>query len=164
MIQQLLTLLAMNKWILLTFSLLVFAGCNGKYEMGDFYKDNDTKGIVVQVDGDGRAVLVLSLDEAVNINADSAFIWAEQFDGGDWHLPTKEEMTTIRKYKNLVNSTLERKGYNTILTNHTFYWTGTPCSESHTYACGPDGIKCYFNQNLSSCYRARAVKRIDKQI
>lgn len=163
-IQQLLTQPVMNKWILLTFSLMVFAGCSGKYEIGDLYKDKDTKGIVVKVDGDGRAQLVMSLDEAVNIDADSAFIWAEQFDGGGWHLPTKEDMATIRKYKNLINSTLERKGYNTILTNHTFYWTGTPCSESHTYACGPDGIKCYFSQNASSNYRARAVKRIDNNI
>ena len=122
-------------------------------------KDPDRIGVFFSYGNEQLPVL-----RGLNFNADSAFIWAEQFDGGGWHLPTKEEMTTIRKYKNLVNSTLERKGYNTILTNHTFYWTGTPCSESHTYACGPDGIKCYFNQNLSSCYRARAVKRIDKQI
>ncbi len=151
----------MNKWILLTFSLLVFAGCNGKYEMGDFYNDKDTKGIVVQVDNDGRAMLVMSLDEAVDIDVDSAARWAGQIDGNDWRLPTKEEMNAVRKYKNVINSTLERKGCPTILTNHTFYWTGTPCSESHTFACGPDGIKCYFNQNHSSCYRARAVKRIE---
>lgn len=151
-----------RNWICLMISLLVLAGC-GKYEIGDLYKDGDTRGVVVQTDNEGNALMVMSIDEAVDIDADSAARWVETLVGEGWHLPEKGEMAQIKKYKSLLNKTLERKGFSTILTNHTFYWTATPCSESHTYACGPDGIQCYFNQNASPFYRARGVKMIENK-
>lgn len=142
--------------ICLMISLLILSGCSGKYEIGDYYKNGDTKGIVIKNESD--VLMVMSIDEAVNIDADSAARWASSYDGEGWSLPNKAMMGQIKKYKSVINKTLERKGLPTILTNNTFYWTETACSESHTYACGPDGIQCYFNQNSSPYYRARAVK------
>lgn len=149
-----------RQWILLLISVLIFAGCDSKYELGDYYKSGDTKGIVVQVDAEGNPLLILSLFEAENVDADSAQNWVATLEGEGWQLPDKGEMEQINKYKSLINKTLERKGMPTILKNHTFYWTATPCSESHTYACGPDGTRCYFNQNASPLYRSRAVKKL----
>ena len=143
-------------------SLLFLAGCSGKYEPGDYYKVGNVKGVVVQTDDNGCVVMLMSLDEAVNIDADSAARWVETLDGDGWRLPGKSDMEQIRKYKSLINKTLERKELPTILTNHTFYWTATPCSDSHTYACGPDGLRCYFNQSASPFYRARGIKTIEK--
>ena len=138
-------------------------GCTNGWQQGDFYKKNGSKGIVVAVDDAGNATLVLSLDECSNIDADSANRWAQGYDDGSWRLPSKDEMAQIKKYKSLINKTLQYKNEASVLTGHTFYWTSTPCSESHTYACGPDGVRCYFNTNASPHYRARAVKNIRTQ-
>ena len=145
--------------ICLIFILRAFACCNRHYEPGDYYNKED-KGIVLAVDAEGNAVLLMSLEEAKDIDVDSAAKWALTVGDGNWQLPTKDEMTILKKYKSLVNKTLEYKKQPTVLTGHTFYWTSSPCSETHFYACGPDGIKCFFKTNASPHYRARAVKNL----
>ncbi|MBP5189807.1 MAG: hypothetical protein J6031_02700 [Bacteroidales bacterium] len=134
-------------------------GCGYRYEPGDLYRDGENKGIVIDTDDAGNVKLIMSLDEISGIDADSATKWATST-GNGWRLPTKNEIEKIRKYKALSNKTLNRKKMPPVLSGHTFYWTSTPCSESHTYACGPDGTKCYFSTNASVQYRARAVKEI----
>ena len=147
-----------RSWIIcLLISLLTLMSCNRRYEPGDYYS-KDVSGIVLAADAEGNAMLLLSLEEAKDIVADSAALWAETLGDGLWRLPTKEDMSIIKKYKSLINKTLEYKKQPTVLSGHTFYWTATPCSESHTYACGPDGINCYFKTNATPHYRARAVK------
>lgn len=145
---------------LLIVSFLTIVSCGNSYEVGDYYSNDTVKGIVVNVDEQGRPLMLLSIDEAIDIDADSAKQWAVAL-GSEWHLPTKQEMEQVKKYKSLINQTLERRKYNGFLTGHTFYWTSTPCSETHHYACGPDGLRCYFNTNHSHCYRSRAVCLFD---
>ena len=140
---------------------MAFAGCNGVYEPGDYYRGDGYDAVVVTVDADNKPTLLLSLDEANTLNADSAMRWAETLDDG-WRLPNKDEIAQIYRVKTLVNKTLERKGKPTVLTNFTYYWSSTPCSESHFYACGPDGVGCYYSENASSSYRARAVRSVER--
>ncbi len=147
--------------ICLAISPLLLAGCSGTYETGDYYSSGDVKGIVVKSDADGKARLVLSFDEVANLNADSAARWVAEYDNGQWRLPTNEEMTFMKKHRSLINKTLERKGQPLMLAGFTYYWTSTACSESHTYAGGPEGVKCYFNSNASPNYKARAVRDIE---
>lgn len=135
------------------------SSCRRGYEPGDIIKVDGRRCVVADVDSDKHPVLLLSLEEASDLDADSAARWASTVMGDtNWHLPTREEMERVRKYKSMINMALEKKGEPTILRNHTFYWTSTQCSESHTYACGPIGLQCYFKTNHSTNYRARAVK------
>ena len=142
----------------MTISLFALAACNRAYEPGDYY-GKEAEGIVLAVDTEGNATMLLSLDEAKDLDADSAAKWAASL-GEGWYLPTKEEMALLKKYKSLVNITLERKKLPALLAVHTFYWSSTPCSDSHQYALGPDGVRCYFKTNASPYYRARAVKKL----
>ena len=138
---------------------LLAVSCRGT-EPGDLYKCDGVKCVVVTVDGNGNPSLVMSLDEAVNIDADSALLWSTQV-GDGWHLPSKAEMELVKKNKSMINRGLEYKKMPVVLRNNTYYWTSTPCSETHVYACGPDGLRCYFRTNASHCYRARTVKVIN---
>lgn len=147
--------------ICLLLLLLTAVGCRQGYEPGDYYKSGGISGIVVDVDADGNAKLLMSLEEVQDIDADSASKWAAQLGDGSWRLPTKDEMGKVRKYRALINKTLEHKKLPAVLSGHTFYWTATPCSKSHTYACGPDGIRCYFSTNASPFYRARGVRSVE---
>ena len=146
--------------LLLGLTTLIFIGCEHGYAPGDILKIDGTKGVVVEVSPDKKPLLLMSLDEIENVDADSAYRWASSFSDTSWHLPSKREMERVKKFKTLININLEKKGEKPILKYHTFYWTQTPCSESHTYACGPEGIGCYFSTNYSPYYRARAVKTL----
>lgn len=152
----------MNKRILYTILgfALTLGGCSGGYELGDYYHAGGEKGIVLAVDDGGKVTMLMSVDEAHDLDSDSAMKWASNYADGSWHLPSKEEMAVIKKYKSLMNITIGHKKLQPVMAGHTFYWTSTPCSESHTFACGPDGIRCYFNTNTSPFYRARAVKTL----
>ena len=145
----------------MTISLFALAACNRAYEPGDYY-GKEAEGIVLAADSEGNATMLVSLVEAKDLDADSAAKWAASL-GEGWYLPSKEEMALLKKYKSLANITLDYKKMPPMLTGHTFYWTSTPCSGSHHYALGPDGIRCYFKTNASPCYRARAVKRLDSE-
>lgn len=147
----------------LLFGILVLAGCSKGYELGDFYSNGDLKGIVVAADADSQPSLILSLDEVTGLDADSAAQWAASLYDGSWRLPTKDEIEVVKKYKYLINKTLQRKKMPPVMMGHSFYWTSSPCSESHTYASGPDGTRCYFNSNASPHYCVRAVKEIAQQ-
>ena len=149
----------MKHLIFLSFCLLIFTGCGGKYELGDYYSRDGVKGVVVAADDDGGATMIMSLFEASNLDSDSAKLWAEGLEDG-WRLPTADEMKIVNKYKSLINITLRNHNEPTILTGHTFYWTSTPAEQSHVYACGPDGVKGYFYNNKSPHYRARAVREL----
>ena len=139
---------------------MLFASCNGKKVTGDIVKIDGTKAIVVSTDDNGQPTMLLSVQEAANLDDDSAVRWVATIDGEGWHLPDKSEMQLIKKYKAMINISLRKNGLPTILANDALYWTSTPCSESHTYACGPQGVKCYFSTNASPYYRARAVKTV----
>ena len=155
-----------NRTLLLFVVSFFFTGCSGEQRVGDLYKDGDIKGIVVSVNSEGHPTMILSLDEAVALNADSAVVWASNLqtvNGTKWTLPTKEEMILLRKYRSLINNTLRDKKLPLFLENGTFYWTSTPCSESHCNACGPDGVRCYFKMNDTYSYRARGVMRIENK-
>lgn len=150
------------RWMLcLAASALLFAGCSSGYEPGDYYRRDGVKGIVIQTDDEGNARLLLSIDEVSHVDSDSALQWIASLGDTAWKLPTKEQMAIARKYRSAINITLRNKNLPTFLTDHTFYWTSTPCSESHVYACGPDGIRCYFKTNSSPYYRARAVRKLE---
>lgn len=136
--------------------------CGRSYEPGDLYSCDSVNGIVLQTNENGAPTMLLSIEEASNINADAALQWAESL-GNGWHLPDNEEMKIIKKYKSLINITAEREKISPVLTNHTFYWTSTPCSESHVNAFGPNGLRCYFRTNASPYYRARAVTAVEPQ-
>lgn len=152
------------KWMLcLAVSALLLTGCGRHYEPGDYYSRNGVKGIVLQTDTEDNATLLLSIDEAVDIDADSALRWTATLGDTAWKLPTKEQMAVARKHRSLINITLRNKNLPTILTDHTFYWTATPCSGTHVFACGPDGLRCYFKSNHSSFYRARAVRKLENE-
>ena len=146
--------------ILLSFVGLLFSACN-HYEVGDYYHKGDLSGVIITLNEEGMPSLLLSLGEAKDLNADSALAWSANYDDGSWRLPDKREMTLINNYKSLLNATLQRKEAPQLFGSNTYYWTSTPCSESHTYACGPMGVKCYFRSNHSPLYRARAVRSID---
>ncbi len=132
---------------------IVLVGCGGAYETGDYYSVNGVKGVVVTATD--NALLVVSLDEARGLNADSALAWGDGPE--EWHLPSKTEIEQLWRFRSAINQTLERKGMGRIFGSHTFYWSSTECSPSHVYACGPDGVKCYFRSNKSHLYRARKV-------
>lgn len=149
------------KWMLCwAVSAFLLIGCTRHYEPGDYYSRNDVKGIVLQADAEGNATLLLSIDEASDITSDSALRWTATLGDTAWKLPTKEQMAVARKHRSLINITLRNKNLPTFLTDHTFYWTATPCSPSHVYACGPDGLRCYYHSNQSPYYRARAVRKM----
>jgi len=132
---------------------LAFSSCKRSYRVGDLYHQ---QGIVVSVDADGQPTMLLSLDEQRNLDADSALRWAATLDAG-WSLPTKEQWELVRKQRILLNRTLDDKHLPAVVRGHTFYWSSSACSPSHTYACGPDGVRCYFRTNRSDLYRARAI-------
>lgn len=146
--------------ILLLFSIATMVGCQGIYEPGDYYRGDSFEGIVVSVDAENNPLLLLSLDEASSLNADSAVHWAESL-GEGWWLPDRKEIAQVDRVKTLINKTLEIKHLPKVLENFTYYWSSTPCSESHFYACGPDGVGCYYCENDGSSYRARAVRKIE---
>ena len=141
-------------------AMLTISACSRSYMPGDFYSEGGLKGIVVTADEQGKPTLLLAPEETKGVTAAEAKEWVESYGDGGWHLPTKEEMEQVKKYKTLINKTLEQKKQPVVLTNHTFYWTSTPCSESHTYACGPDGLHCYFSTNNSPYYRGRGVSEM----
>lgn len=132
--------------------------CSGTYQSGDMYKCDGRQCIVVSVNADGSPAMCVSLEEGEGMDAISAAVWAVLGEG--WRLPTKEEIAVVRKYRSAINATLSKKGLPLLMENNTYYWTSTPCSESHTYACGPDGVRCYFSTNDGPAYRVRAVKII----
>ena len=144
--------------ILLSSALLV--GCKSSYAPGDYYSLDGDKGVVVSVDADAQPLLIISLDEVSALDADSALRWGLENEAQGWRLPDKDEIALVNKYKTLINRTMEKHHAPLVLVNHTFYWTSSPCSPTHTYACGPDGLNCYFNQNNSHSYRARKVKNL----
>ena len=152
----------LNKCFTFSVVILMFSlwGCSSRYELGDYYSKEGIKGVVIAVDHDGNATMLLSLFEIANLDSDSAARWAATLDEG-WRLPTADEMKIVRKYKSLLNITLRKHNEPTVLTNHTFYWTSTPAEKSHVFACGPDGVKGYFYTNMSPNYRVRAVREID---
>ena len=147
------------KTILLLLSLALFASCSSVYMPGDFYSGDGFEGIVVTVDDDNNPLMLLSFDEANSLSADSAICWAESM-GDGWRLPDKNELAQIDRVKSLINNSLENKKKPKILVDFTYYWSSTPCSESHFYACGPDGVGCFFCENNGSSYTARAVRII----
>lgn len=149
----------MNSKLCLAISMLLLAACSS-YEVGDYYSKDNVKGIVLAVDAEGTPTMLLSVDEAANLDVDSAARWVASLGDTAWHMPSKDEMAIARKSRSLINITLDHKGLPAFLKNHTFYWTSTPCSESHSYACGPYGLQCYFNSNKSTHYRARAVRNL----
>ena len=154
------TKMKMKKFNILIFSVLLLSSCTSVYEPGDIYKGNGYEAVVFAVDADNRPVAVMSLDEASSLDADSALRWVEE-KGDGWRLPDRKEIAMIDRTRSLINATLERKGLPPVMKNATYYWSSTPCSETHSYACGPDGVGCYYNENNSSVYRARAVRTID---
>lgn len=146
----------------LVLACLAMAACS-PYEVGDWYRKGDLQGVVLQLDDNNEPTLLLLNDEARDLDADSAQVWAAAIDARlpyDCALPTKEEFELIRKYKVVINGTLRKKGQPLVIYGHTFYWSSTPCSESHQYACSPDGVKCYFKPGHSDFYRARAVAHL----
>lgn len=148
--------------ILLLFMCVVsFVGCNGVYEPGDYYRGEGYDAVVVTVDAGNQPTMVMSLDEANTLDADSALRWAEKL-GEGWRLPNKTEISQIERVKTLINNTLKKKDKPAVLVDFTYYWSSTPCSESHFYACGPDGVGCYYSENDGSTYRARAVRTVNK--
>ena len=145
--------------IILLLAIAALASCTRVYEPGDYYKGDGFEGIVVTVDANNSPMLLLSFEEAHSLAADSAEYWAEQI-GEGWRLPQKGELAQIYRVKTLINRTLEKKKKKLILNDFTYYWSSTPCSETHCYACGPDGVGCYYKENDGSSYRARAVRLI----
>ena len=103
---------------------LIASACSDSYETGDKYNTSDYEGIVVQVDDEGNPLMIISMVEASNINADSAARWAEGLNEGkensQWHLPSAEEMTVVKRAKAMINKSLENKKMSPILENHTF--------------------------------------------
>lgn len=155
-----LKLITLSNIALIALCVACLVSCDRSHLPGDIIVDNGTKCIVIESDDNGNAVLVMSLDEVVDINADSAVVWAKEHGGEGWHLPNKQEIEKMKKYRSVINQTLEKKNLPKILVNHTFYWSSTECSPSHVYACGPNGVRCYFRSNQSYLYRARAVKSL----
>ena len=140
--------------------LFLLVGCSGGYELGDYYKTDGSAAIVVDVDANKQPSLLLSVEEASNLDADSAAAWAAAL-GNGWRLPDKNEMTKIVRLKILLNKTLKQKTLPEAFKDFTFYWTSTQCSETHTYAYGPNGVSCYYKENQDPSYKARAVKEIE---
>ncbi len=126
-------------------------------EVGDYYKQGDVEGIVLTLTDEGAPDMLLSVIEAVDLNADSARIWGATL-GEGWRLPSKEEMAVVAGVKRPVNITLEKKGLPLVLKGNTYYWTATESGPRNVYACGPEGIRGYFQLNHSSVYRARAIR------
>ena len=101
----------MKNYRLLILSALValaLASCRG-YEVGDYYSRGDVSGLVLKVDDEGAPLMLLSMDEVADLDADSALLWGTTYDDGGWRLPDKEEMAYINKYRSLVNATLARR-------------------------------------------------------
>ena len=134
-------------------SLAALTACGGGYKVGDMYK---RQGVVVAVDGQGMPTMLLALDEQANLDADSAQRWAATLEQG-WQLPSHDQWEQIRKQRTLINRTLADKGLPLVAKGQTYYWSSTPCSATHYYACSPDGIRCFFHSNKSNSYRCRAV-------
>lgn len=150
-----------NKSILAIAFVMLFCACGSDkgYKAGDFYDEGGVEAVVVTADSTGVATMLMSVAEAKDIDADSAKLWASSL-GEGWTLPTSEEMNLLYRNRSYINETLEGKKLPTLFGLNTYYWTSTPCSESHVNARGPDGIKCYLASGHSACYRARAVKKL----
>lgn len=133
------------------------AGCQRSYTVGDLYRSNEGNGIVVTTDSTGAAQLILSVDEIADRAWDSAMALQDTAAQG-WRLPTSEEMKTLYAARIALNEALTDRDMPKIFGSRTWYWTSTPCSETHAYAWGPDGLKCYYKENSSPLYRVRMVK------
>lgn len=149
-----------KKIISIVIGTLLMAGCARNYEPGDYYSGEGYDAVVVTVDAENQPLMLMSLDEASSLSADSAMRWVETL-GEGWRLPDKNELSKMERVRSLINNTLQKKGLPKVFVDFTYFWSSTPCSESHTYACGPDGLNCYFSENASSSYRARGVRNIN---
>lgn len=142
--------------------LFAFTACQRQAEVGDYYHKNGDKGIVLTLNTAGEVEKILSLQEAKNICADSALLWAEQA-GEGWNLTTPDDLKIMATHKVAINETLKQKNQPPIMEMNTWYWSNEPCNEKrlHFMAYGPNGLKAYYHENASPLYRARLVKEIN---
>lgn len=156
-------------YILVALLALGLAACQREVAVGDIYRDGSLKGIVVELDSEGHPTMLLSLEEASGLCADTALMWADALNQNgeevQWVLPDYEQMNIVAQHKVEINAAAASRGEAKVLPNRSWYWTSTPCANefcpscpvTHVYALGPDGLRCYFKENHSALYRARAV-------
>lgn len=145
------------------------SSCSKTTEVGDIYRQDGIEGIVLHVDTLGVPTHLLSIEEAVDLDQDSAIVWAASLNGTSgnhqWVLPDSEQMQLLASHKSELNASLSQRGESSVLANGTWYWTSSRCENSfcptspvtHGWAYGPDGLRTYFKENHSPRYRARAV-------
>ena len=92
----------------------------GRYNVGDFYRHRNIRGIVFEVSGDCCHGKILSLVEATRSDWDSAKNSCNRM-GSGWHLPTIDDLKNIQSNKDLLNDKLGRN--NGARLQNVSYWT-----------------------------------------
>ena len=154
-----------NKGLILGFVLacLAMVACS-PCEVGDWYRDGDLQGVVLQLNDDNEPTLLLLADEIRDVNADSALAWAAALDAQASYscaLPTKEEVELIRKYKMLISVSCYTHGISCMHTS--FIWRVRFCVDIYLYVLlvldceGEEGLACYCYSccACSSCYQGK---------
>lgn len=107
----------MKRVLVFALALLALAGCGesgemdvpeGGFSVGDMCTLKGRQGIVVRVNTDRKSGLVMSLDET-QCSWDDAVVWASSF-GGDWRLPTVQELQAISNIREKLDAVLSEYG------------------------------------------------------
>jgi len=151
------------------------------YRPGDIYSKNGLRGIVFWVDATGRHGKILSFDEkslawvtgktrTLLQTADTkdgaqnqrrvsdrsrypAFGFCAEL-GGDWYLPSREEMAQVFKSKSRINALLERMGLARL---SSWYWTSTEHDAERAWRVYMyDGRGYNFSKDIANPVRAVA--------
>lgn len=124
----------MKRVLVFALALLALAGCGesgemgvpeGGFSVGDMCTLKGRQGIVVRVNTDRKSGLVMSLDET-QCSWDDAVVWASSF-GGDWRLPTVQELQAISNIREKLDAVLSEYGMPVL--GSKYYWS----SEENNY-------------------------------
>lgn len=107
------------------FALSATSFAQKKWQIGDIYDVDGTKGIVFAVTEDGAHGRILSFDQLIDCSWDEAKQWCSEL-GEGWRLPTVQELHIIGIIrKDLVfNQALLFAGAQPILWGEYYYWSG----------------------------------------
>ena len=122
-------------------------------QVGDIITINDAEGIVYEVSADGLHGMAMSVLQA-EYPWDRADDWCYEY-GSGWRLPNANELIAIYANKDILNSALSAKGYQTI--NDGWYWTYKETDSTRAVGVEMEGGRDYSYKIKRDYYSVRAV-------
>lgn len=126
------------------FALSATSFAQKKWQIGDIYDVDGTKGIVFAVTEDGAHGRILSFDQLIGCWWDEAKQWCSEF-GEGWRLPTVQELQIICILsKDLdFNQALLFANAQPIIWSEEAYWSGEEYDSEKAWIFSMDGSEYY---------------------